>query len=101
MDFPWELEVVSWQPLHRPADFEVKDMSTSNLQLPTPNASRAKQLGDEAAARRSATAVTTISRWTSLGSWKLGVGSCLLAATVASITLSAQSRVTTARLLKP
>jgi len=75
--------------------------STSNSQLPTPKESHSNHLAERRRIQLFVAHFTQVLRRASLGSWKLGVGSCLLTILALSIVLPAQSRVTTAKLLKP
>src|SRR5688572_18191411 len=65
------------------------NMSTPNSQLPTPKGTRSRQLGRRRRDQRAAAPFRQLLRTMSLGSWKLGVGSCL-GAILSAAALAAQ-----------
>ena len=54
-------------------------MTTPNAQLPTPNASRSNHPGERSGSWLLASPVAHLARAARVGSWKLGVGSCVAA----------------------
>ena len=79
----------------------MKRMSTPNVQLPIPKENRPDGRDGSRSDQLFRPAFPQSGRSPGLGSWKVGVGSCLLAVSVASAVLTGQTRLDNGRLLKP